>query len=234
MTFVGATTENPSFEVIGALFRAPRCTCSRACPKTISASLLERARRRWRSTQRGARAPDRFRRRRCAPAAERGGDSRDRGAGCRHRSDRRAIRRADAGEEPAPLRQAGRAVLRPDLGAAQGGARIGSGCGAVLDGAHARRRRRSALRRPARRAHGGRRRRPCRPARAAHRARCVRDLRAARLARRRARARRGGDLPRRAPRNRTRPTSPTRRRARSSPRTAPAPCRCTSATRRRG
>ena len=105
---------------------------------------------------------------------------------------------------------------------------------AVLAVPHARRRRRSALRRAAPGAHGERGHRARRSARAAHRARCVRDLRAARHARGRAGARRGGDLSRRARRRATRSTPRTMRRAHSSSRTARARCRCTSATRRRG
>jgi hypothetical protein len=54
----------------------------------------------------------------------------------------------------APLRQGRRGVLRPDLGAAQGGARFGPGCVALLDVPHARRRRRSDLRRPPDDPHG--------------------------------------------------------------------------------
>ena len=63
-------------------------------------------------------------------------------------------------------------------------------------------------------AHGGGGHRPRRPARAARRARRLRNLRAAGHARGRARARRGGDLPRGARRSRTRSTSPIMRRAR--------------------
>jgi hypothetical protein len=59
-----------------------------------------------------------------------------------------------AGAEPAPLRQGRRRLLRPDLGAAQVGARLESRCRALLVLPHARRRRRSALPGPAHRAHG--------------------------------------------------------------------------------
>ena len=77
------------------------------------------------------------------------------------------IARGGGRRRPPPLRQGRRAVLRPDLGAAQGGARQRSGCGALLARAHARRRLRSALHRAPRRAHGDRGHRPRRPARAA-------------------------------------------------------------------
>ena len=64
------------------------------------------------------------------------------------------------------------------------------------------------------------------------RARRLRDLRAPGLARRRTGAGRGGALPGRARRSRTRSTSRIMRRARSSRRTARGRCRCTCATRR--
>jgi hypothetical protein len=67
----------------------------------------------------------------------------------------------------APLRQGRRPVLRQHLGAAQVGARIGPRRRAVLAGAHARRRRRPALRGAPRAAHGQRGHRPGRPARTA-------------------------------------------------------------------
>jgi len=43
LTFIGATTENPSFEVIGALRRALRCMCCTAFPRKSSATCFERA-----------------------------------------------------------------------------------------------------------------------------------------------------------------------------------------------
>ncbi len=70
---------------------------------------------------------------------------------------RRRLAGAVAEPEPAPLRQGRRRVLRPDLGAAQVGARLASRRRAVLAVPHARRRRRPALPRPAHHAHGERR-----------------------------------------------------------------------------
>jgi putative ATPase len=70
---------------------------------------------------------------------------------------------------------------------------------ALLAAAHARWRRRPAVRRASPGAHGGRGRRPRRPARAAARPRRVRDLRAPGQPRGRACARRGGRLPRAGP-----------------------------------
>ena len=80
--------------------------------------------------------------------------------------DHRADRGGGLGGRLPPLRQGGRAVLRPDLRAAQVGARLRPGRGALLALPHARRRLRSALRRAARAAHGVRGHRQRRPARA--------------------------------------------------------------------
>jgi len=81
----------------------------------------------------------------------------------------------------------GEEFLRPDLGAAQVGARLRPGRGALLVHPHARRRSRSAVSGPAHRAHGDRGHRARGPARAAAGARRLRDLRAAGLPGRRAR-----------------------------------------------
>ena len=72
-----------------------------------------------------------------------------------------------AGDRAAPradLRQGPGRPLQSDLGAAQIGARLRSGCGALLPCAHVRCRRGSALSRPAAGAHGDRGHRPGRPA----------------------------------------------------------------------
>ncbi len=109
---------------------------------------------------------------------------------------RPGVRRGDDRPQPAPLRQGRRGVLRPDLGAAQVGARQRPRRRAVLAVPHARRRRRPALRRPAHDPHGHRGYRPRRSAGAAARARRGRNLRAAGHAGRRAGAGRSGDLSR--------------------------------------
>ena len=122
--------------------RARRSTCSRALhAEDLGDAAFDEPE--SQIDDRRASPPDRLRRRRCAPAAERGRDP-ARMPGREKPIDGAFVER-DAGEEPAPLRQGRRAVLRPDLGAAQVGARLGSGRRALLDGAHARRRRRSAL-----------------------------------------------------------------------------------------
>ena len=141
ITFVGATTENPSFEVNSALLSRAAVyvlePLERRRPGRAAVARTEAADRR-RSAKRAA---DRLRRRRRAAAAERGRDPARTPA---RENGRRRVPRADAGEEPAALRQGRRAVLRPDLGAAQVGARLRPGRRALLDGAHARRRRRPA------------------------------------------------------------------------------------------
>ena len=141
---------------------------------------------------------------------------------------------ACAGRAAAPLRQGRRAVLRHHLGAAQGGARLRPGRRAVLVRAHARRRRRPALRRaPA--ACAWRARTSAWPTRARCAWRSTRARPTSAWARPKANSRwrrRWSTWPWR-PRA-MRSTPPTRRRAPSSRRTARRPCRCTCAMRRRG
>ncbi|ABA49941.1 hypothetical protein BURPS1710b_3075 [Burkholderia pseudomallei 1710b] len=110
--------------------------------------------------------------------------------------DRRGVRRERDDDERAPLRQGRRQLLRPDLRAAQVGARLEPGRRAVLAVPDARRRRGPEIPRAARRAHGVGGHRPGRSARDADRERCGADLRTARLAGGRARARAGGALSR--------------------------------------
>ncbi len=151
VTFIGATTENPSFEVNSALLSraavyvlqgARRGRTGRAVRARAGRALC----RSWSSTTRPGE--------RLIGYAD--GDARrllnvletaaDRGAS--RRRDQlidAAFLEATLAQRPAPLRQGRRRLLRPDLGAAQIGARLQSGCRAVLAGAHARRRRRSAL-----------------------------------------------------------------------------------------
>ena len=154
LTFIGATTENPSFEVNSALLSRAAVYVLEPLSADDSAQLLDRALARGAAGRRARRArarrADRVRRRRRPPAHQPASSSSrsPRGEG-EARADRPRVRRSDDRAQPAPLRQGRRRVLRPDLRAAQGGARLRSRCVAVLDVPDARRRRRSALRRPA-------------------------------------------------------------------------------------
>ena len=116
----------------------------------------------------GARRADRVRRRRRPPARSIWSSSwRSRRARPAREPVDLAFRRGDDRAQPAPLRQGRRGVLRPDLRAAQGGARLRPRRVAVLDVPDARRRRRSALRRAAADPDGERGHRARRSARAA-------------------------------------------------------------------
>ena len=190
VTFIGATTENPSFEVNSALLSRAAVYVLEPLAEDELGQLLDRALAagapRLALARRSACDADRVRRRRRSPARQSGRVSRD-GRGRRpHGTDRHRVRRGDDRAEPAPLRQGRRGVLRPDLGAAQGGARLASRCRALLDVPDARRRRRSALRRPAAHPHGDRGHRTRRSARAVADDGSRRDLRTARHAGRRA------------------------------------------------
>ena len=171
VTFIGATTENPSFEVNGALLsRAAVYVLEPLSVDDLGAvSSIGRWRPRRRSFVLDAPAREALigyadgdgRRlinlvEQLATAAATGGVA----------AGRPRLRRGDDRAQPAPLRQGRRGVLRPDLRAAQGGARLASRRGAVLDVPDARRRRRSALRRSAPDPDGDRGRRPRRSARA--------------------------------------------------------------------
>ena len=243
LTFIGATTENPSFEVISALLSRARVYVLRSLDVDDIVKLLRRALEDPRARARRARARHRRRsagrararrRWRCAPRA---GHARDRRGSGRASSDGRATITDRTGarsrhRRPPPLRQGRRTVLRPDLGAAQGGARHRSGCRAVLVRAHARWRLRSSLPRAAHRAHGGRGHRPRRSARPAARARCVADLRAARQPGRRARDGQCAWCISPSRRRATPSTWPTARRRPTSSSSARSTCRCASAMRR--
>ena len=159
--------------VAGAGLRAASRSAPRTCASVLRAGAgdaergLGRAAACDSATRRCMRIA-RGRRRRCAPRAEPArarGRARARRRETARSSTRIAVRRSSPAAGGAST--AGRALLRPDLGPAQGGARLGSGRGAVLAGAHARWRLRSALHRAARRAHGGRGHRPRRSAGAA-------------------------------------------------------------------
>ena len=154
LTFIGATTENPSFEIVGALLSRARVYVLKALSVEELRALLQTA---LTDRERGlgaqeltiedealallAQAADGDARRAlgmlelAAGVAAAGGSKRiTLGAGAGDRERR-----------PAPIRQGRGAVLRPDLSAAQGGARHRSRRRALLVRAHARRRLRSAL-----------------------------------------------------------------------------------------
>jgi putative ATPase len=177
ITFVGATTENPSFEVNSALLSRASVYVLEPLDADDLGVLLERT---------GLRTDDEARARLIGFAD---GDARRlfnaveilKNSGAEtvdgalvERVLAQNLRRFDKG--------------RPDIGVAQVGARVRSRRSAVLDGAHAGRRRRPAVHRAPGNPHGGRGHRARRPARAEHRARRLRDLRAARLAGGRARS----------------------------------------------
>ena len=184
LTFIGATTENPSFEVNGALLsRAAVYVLEPLVGGRAGQSARSRARRRRagpRDRAAGARRADRVCRRRRPPPHQ---SRRISGHRCRrgpHDAGRPRVRRGDHRAQPAPLRQGRRGVLRPDLRAAQVGARLESRCGALLDVPDARRRRRPAVRRAPADPDGDRGYRARRSARAALDDRSRRNLRAAR------------------------------------------------------
>ena len=170
VTFIGATTENPSFEVNGALLSRAAVYVLEPLSAEELGQLLDRAlavaaprldARRRRRAMRSSRT-----RTATAVALVNLVEYLATAAGRARGADRRRIRRGDDRAQPAPLRQGRRGVLRPDLGAAQVGARLQSGCRALLDVPDARRRRRSALPRPPHHPHGERGHRARRSARA--------------------------------------------------------------------
>ena len=139
--FVGATTENPSFEVIGALL-------SRAAVyvlEPLTAEELERLIDRALAVIGGLEV-DAVARRMLIDLAD--GDARrllnalevasNAARDKRNAADRCRIRPCGAAGHAAPLRQRRRELLRPDLSAAQIGARFRSRRCAVLDDADAR------------------------------------------------------------------------------------------------
>src|SRR5215471_1595375 len=178
LTFIGATTENPSFEVIGALLSRAAVYVLQSLSEAELGELFDRGALARRPVVRraGARAGDRARRRRREAPAQPARDPPDCRGERRGLGDRRRVRAERRGAQPAPLRQGRRRVLRPDLGAAQVGARLRPRRVALLAGAHARRRRRSALCRSPCGENGGRGRGARRPPRPSRRARRLRDL----------------------------------------------------------
>jgi putative ATPase len=159
VTFIGATTENPSFEVVGALLSRAQVYVLKSLDEAGLAALLQaRAGTGWAGHRRDAEearklllAP-----RPTATAAvcstcwnslpppkAAGRDSAD-----------AAFVGERAGALPAPLRQGRRCLLRPDFRPAQVGARLQTRRRPLLVHAHARRRRRPALSGPAHHPHG--------------------------------------------------------------------------------
>ena len=172
--FIGATTENPSFEINSALLSRARVYVLRALTFDDIVAVLQRALDREYSGVDAvtaqpealatlARAADGDARRATEPARSRG---RPRSSGRHTWPDHRGDRRRGVRRWLPALRQEGRAVLRPDLRVAQIRARHRSGRGVVLAVPDARWRLRSALHRAPRAAHGLRRYRQRRPARA--------------------------------------------------------------------
>ena len=200
IVLVGATTENPSFELNAALLSRARVLTLRRLDEAGLGQLVDRAER-----ELGRPLP-------LTPEARAellsmaDGDGRallnlvEQMAG----ADDDA-RRGRAHPAPHPprraLRQERRRPLQPDLGAPQVGARLRPRRRALLAGADAEGRRGPALPRAADHPHGGGGHRPRRSRRPAALPRRLGDLRAPRLPRGGARARRGGDLPRLAPKS---------------------------------
>jgi putative ATPase len=146
VTLIGATTENPSFEVNSALLSRSQVYVLNSLNEEELRQLLDKARAKVLThlefedaaidTLIGYADGDGRRLlnllEQTSTAANAGQDQQDHGRVHRERADL----------ERAPLRQGRRQFLRPDLGAAQVGARLESGRGAVLAVPHARRRRR--------------------------------------------------------------------------------------------
>ena len=234
-TFIGATTENPSFEVNSALLSRATVHVLQPLAEADLQQIVAKAAGidAVPAIERAAlRSPDRLRRRRRAAPAQRATRTwrRRRPGEAQARSTTRLLEGRWA--SAAPLRQGRRAVLRHHLGAAQVGARLRPRRLAVLVRAHARRRRRPALRGAPPGAHGQRGHRPGRPARAAPGAGCRRGLRAARHARGRTGAGRVRGLPGHGAQVQRGLHRLQRGAAPSSSRTARGRCRCTCATRR--
>ena len=156
ITLIGATTENPSFELNASLLSRARVLVFRPLEREALEALLERAERSM-----GKPLPlDAEAREALVGMAD--GDGRAaltlaeevwRAARAGETLRRRAARRGRAAAR-ADLRQGAGRPLQSDLGAAQMRARLRSGRGALLSRAHVRRRRRPAVHRAAGGAHG--------------------------------------------------------------------------------
>ena len=203
MTLIGATTENPYFEVNSALLsrsqiyelRDARAGADPGAARARAGRPRARDRRAAAGRRRGARAARGALRRRCAHRVRRA-RARGRGRARGRRPDRPGDRRGRAAAQGGDLRQAGRPPLRLRLGADQGDARVRPGRGDLLPRGDARGRRGPALHRPPDghpRLRGHRQRRPAGAARRDRRRPGGRPGRAARM---RAQPRPGGGLPR--------------------------------------
>ncbi len=175
LTFIGATTENPSFEVNSALLSRASVYVLKSLDEAELGQLFERAcERALADLSFDAGARDRL-----VGLAD--GDARrllnllEQVRTAAHTADIAAVDGQFIEETVAqnlPFRQGRRRLLRPDFGPPQLGARLLSGCLALLAVPHARRRRRPALPGPAHCAHGLGRYWPGRSARCAGRRGC--------------------------------------------------------------
>jgi putative ATPase len=141
VTFIGATTENPSFEVNSALLsRAAVYVLKSLTEPSLANCSIVQAPRSLAELEFDADARERL-------IGHADGDARrllnvlEQLRTAATTAKRRVVSadflEAGAGDRPAPLRQGRRCLLRPDLGPAQVGARLQSGCRAVLVRAHA-------------------------------------------------------------------------------------------------
>ena len=243
IVLIGATTENPSFEVNAALLSRSRVFVLRGLTDEEILSILERALRDVEHGLGAEPAAGRARRagahrasirRRCALGAQPARARRRVRAAAADdgRVDRSPVRGAGDPAAHAALRQGRRGALQHHLGAAQVDAQQRPGCGALLAGAHARGGRGPALHRAAARAVRVGGRRHGRSAGADRRGRGEGRRALSRHARGQHRARAGRRLPRdRTQEQRHLPGATAARQ--TTPATGPpSRCRCTCATRR--
>ena len=196
VTLIGATTENPSFELNAALLSRARVLVFRALDEAAIEKLLARA------ESLMARSLPLDEEARAALVRMADGDGRAALDARRRSLARRAARREfrhrgarrNRAAPRADLRQGAGGPLQSDLGPAQKRARLRSRRRALLSRAHVRRRRRSAVHRAARGAHGERGHRPRRSAGACRRQRRQGRVRFSRHAGRRTGDRPGGRL----------------------------------------
>ena len=176
ITLVGATTENPSFELNAALMSRAQVIVLERLTLADLELLAQRA-----EQELGRALPlDGPAREALLEMAD--GDGRAglnlieqvMGWQVTGKLDRGAVATPDAAR--GAIRQIGRCALQPDFGFAQIGARVGPGCGGLLAGPDDRGRRRPALPGAAHGAHGGRGYRPGRPAGAGGVPGCVEHL----------------------------------------------------------
>jgi hypothetical protein len=160
VTFIGATTENPSFEVVGALLSRAQVYVLKSLDEAGLAASCWNGPWPWADWA----SPWSPKEESCCMAQADGdgrrllnltGTVRYRHEGRRPRQGRRRLRRRGPGALPTPLRQGRRRLLRPDLRPAQVGARLQSRRLPVLVHPHAGRRCRPSLPGPAPPAHGG-------------------------------------------------------------------------------